>query len=185
MFEKLLAALARELDAAGVPYMVIGGQAVLLYGEPRLTRDVDVTLGVGPDRLPDVLRVVETLALRPLVEPQAFVAETLVLPCSDVEGERQVDFVFSFGGYEREAIERANTAEIGGERVRFASAEDLIVLKLVAGRPRDVEDVRGILVRQPALDAAYIRRWLSAFDEALGMQTVSLFDDLAGPPPQP
>ena len=40
MFQTLLVKLARTLDGAGLPYMVIGGQAVLRHGEPRLTRDL-------------------------------------------------------------------------------------------------------------------------------------------------
>ena len=40
MFERLLKRLARGLGQAGLQYMVIGGQAVLLYGEPRLTKDI-------------------------------------------------------------------------------------------------------------------------------------------------
>ena len=47
MFEEILAALSRVLQKRSIPYMVIGGQAVLLYGEPRVTRDIDITLGVG------------------------------------------------------------------------------------------------------------------------------------------
>ncbi|MDI3467220.1 MAG: hypothetical protein OJF50_006041 [Nitrospira sp.] len=46
MFTRLLERLATALDLAKIPYMIIGGQAVLLYGEPRLTRDIDVTLGI-------------------------------------------------------------------------------------------------------------------------------------------
>lgn len=158
--------------------MVIGGQAVLLYGEPRLTGDVDITLGVAPDQLDAVLQVVNDLELTALVDPHSFVAETLVLPCQDRNGERRVDFVFTFGGYERHAIARGNTVEVGGADVHFASPEDLVILKLVAGRPRDVEDVRGVMVRHPELDSVYIRRWLREFDVALGTQTVRLFDSL-------
>ncbi len=44
MFEFLIEKIARMLDEAGVRYMIIGGQAVLFYGEPRLTRDIDITL---------------------------------------------------------------------------------------------------------------------------------------------
>lgn len=55
MFAKLIAALAQTLDQASIPYVVIGGQAVLIHGEPRFTRDIDVTLVIGPDSLPDVL----------------------------------------------------------------------------------------------------------------------------------
>ena len=55
MFERLLERIAKSLKNAGIPYMVIGGQAVLLYGEPRLTKDIDVTLGADLTRLQDVL----------------------------------------------------------------------------------------------------------------------------------
>ncbi|MBE0478638.1 hypothetical protein IBX65_05915 [Candidatus Aerophobetes bacterium] len=55
MFEELLAKLGMSLDEHSIPYMIIGGQAVLLYGEPRLTRDIDVTLGVGVDALPRII----------------------------------------------------------------------------------------------------------------------------------
>ena len=178
MFEALLARLAGALDEGGLPYMVIGGQAVLLYGEPRLTLDVDLTLGVAPDRLADVLGVVERAALRPLVDPEPFVRDTLVLPCADAATGVRVDVVFSMPGYERTAIARARDVDVGGAAVRFASAEDLVVHKLIASRPRDVEDVRGVLLRQPDLDAAYVRRWLSEFDAALGLTTAATLDRL-------
>ncbi len=50
MFEELLKKIGLALDENAIPYMVIGGQAVLLYGEPRLTRDIDITLGVKPGK---------------------------------------------------------------------------------------------------------------------------------------
>ena len=57
MFESLLERIATALDAEAIPYMVIGGQAVLVHGEPRLTRDIDITLGVDIDQLGQVLAV--------------------------------------------------------------------------------------------------------------------------------
>jgi hypothetical protein len=57
MFTELLERLAHAFDEARLPYMIIGGQAVLLYGEPRLTRDIDITLGVDIDRQSDVTAV--------------------------------------------------------------------------------------------------------------------------------
>ena len=53
MFESLIAKIARMLDEAGVRYMIIGGQAVLFYGEPRLTRDIDITLDATLEQLDD------------------------------------------------------------------------------------------------------------------------------------
>jgi hypothetical protein len=46
VLEKLIRKVAERLDADKIPYMVIGGQAVLAYGRPRLTRDIDITLGI-------------------------------------------------------------------------------------------------------------------------------------------
>ena len=69
MFADLLERLARALDASGLPYMMIGGQAVLLHGEPRLTRDVDITLGAGLERIGDVVALPGVAGLRALVDP--------------------------------------------------------------------------------------------------------------------
>ncbi|MGH9394793.1 MAG: hypothetical protein ACRD1E_11535, partial [Terriglobales bacterium] len=77
--ENPLASLAGALDRRGLPYMVIGGQAVLVYGEPRLTRDLDVTLGADPSRLQDVLAAVGALGWRPAIpDAEAFVRRTWV-----------------------------------------------------------------------------------------------------------
>ena len=42
MFDQIIARVGAALDRAGLPDMIIGGQAVLLHGEPRLTRDIDI-----------------------------------------------------------------------------------------------------------------------------------------------
>lgn len=75
MFEEILTRLARTLDRAGIAYMVIGGQAVLLYGEPRLTKDIDLTVGAGLDRLDEMVDLVISAILRPLVDPMTSPAE--------------------------------------------------------------------------------------------------------------
>ena len=41
MFQEILESIALELDRRGISYMVIGGQAVLYYGIPRLTQDIE------------------------------------------------------------------------------------------------------------------------------------------------
>jgi predicted nucleotidyltransferase len=88
----------------------------------------------------------------------------MVLPALHEASGVRVDLVFSFTPFEREAIARARTVELGGQQLRFASPEDVIILKIFAGRPRDLEDVAAIVRNQPELDRAYIRRWLEEFD---------------------
>jgi len=135
VFETLLGLLARELDRAGIPYMIIGGQAVQLYGEPRLTRDIDLTLGLGVEGLPRVVEVCGRCGLKPLpAAPDEFVRETMVLPALDERTGIRVDFVFSFTEYERQAIGRSRPVALDGASVRFAAVEDIVIHKLVAGR---------------------------------------------------
>lgn len=169
MFEELLAKLGTTLKESGIPYMIIGGQAVLLYGEPRLTRDIDITLGVGIKRLEDILEVVKKLSLTTVLEDiDQFVKDTMVLPTFDNKTGIRVDFIFSWAPYERQAIERARPVSIAGVDVYFASVEDLIIHKIFAGRARDIEDVRIILLKNPGTDKVYIEKWLTEFDRALG-----------------
>lgn len=172
--EHLLAGVARELRERRIPCMVIGGQAVLLHGVPRLTEDIDLTLAAGPDRARDVLAVCERLGLRPLPsDVDRFVAETFVLPARHAATGFRVDFIFSTTSYEHSAIERARAIEVAGEAVPFATAEDLIVHKLFAARPRDIEDAHGVVRRQgTALDWAYIERWALSFSAVPGREAM-------------
>jgi Nucleotidyltransferase of unknown function (DUF6036) len=168
LFEELLARIAAGLSGRNLPYMIIGGQAVLLYGEPRLTKDIDITLGVNIDRLDDLLSVVKGLSLSPLPEDvPSFVQKTMVLPVLERNTGIRVDFIFSFTPYETQAIGRAKKVILSGQEVCFASPEDVILHKVFAGRPRDLEDVRILILKNPGIDAPYIRRWLREFDAAV------------------
>ena len=168
MFQKLLKKIGPSLDRHHIPYMVIGGQAVLLYGEPRLTKDIDITLGVGLERLDDMRAIVKRLGLKCLPENiNEFVKETMVLPVADQKSGIRVDFIFSHSTYERQAIERARKIALGRAKIKFASLEDLVIHKMIAERPRDIEDVESILLKNPKYDSRYIEKWLTEFDSAL------------------
>lgn len=167
MFDRILFRLGVCLDKNNLPYMVIGGQAVLLYGEPRLTRDIDITLGVGADHLDRLLRAIEQIPLKPLPEDTStFVRQTMVLPALEETTGIRVDFIFSFTRYETQAIKRGNKVKILGQDVCFASVEDLIIHKIFAGRPRDIEDVRVVMLKNPGIDIRYVEGWLKEFDSA-------------------
>jgi hypothetical protein len=179
MFQQLLVKIAQALDNAHIPYMVIGGQAVLLYGEPRLTKDIDITLGVGADRLPNVVAVIDVLDMKILVEnPEEFVAKTMVLPAQDTKSGIRIDLIFSYSSYEQQAIARSRSVSFTGPdggSVRIASLEDIVIHKVIAGRPRDIEDVKSILLKNPSYDIAYIESVLSDFDTGLDAQFLFLF----------
>ena len=176
MFQKLLKKISRELGRASIPYMVIGGQAVLLYGEPRLTKDIDVTLGIGVDELGKVKSVITRLNLKLLVEDvEEFVRKTMVMPSLDEKSGIRIDFIFSYSPYERQAIERAKDVKFGEVYVKFASLEDVVIHKVIAGRARDIEDVKSILLKNPHYDAKYITKWLKSFDRSMGEKFTKAF----------
>ena len=179
MFERLLVRIAAALVKHKIPYMVIGGQAVLLYGEPRATKDIDITLGIGIEDLGRVFDAAGAAKLRLLVaRAEEFARRTMVVPARDDGSGIRVDFILSFSDFERQAIGRARRVRIGRRAVRFARLEDLVIHKMIAGRPRDIEDVESILLKNPAFDAGYIRSWLREFDRSLDGKTVPIFSAL-------
>ena len=158
--------------------MVIGGQAVLLYGEPRLTRDIDITLGITTEKLDLLLEMIEAIQLTPLVNPHDFTLQTMVLPCIDPQNHIPVDFIFSFSPYERQAMERVRMVDMEGVKVKFASVEDLVIHKIFAGRARDMEDVNAVLIKNPEMNIPYIRHWLDELSTATGESFADRFEDI-------
>ena len=171
-FSSLIAGISRELRAKRLSFMLIGGQAVLLHGRPRLTEDIDITLAADPSRLNDVLEACVALKLRALPEDiESFVQQCFVLPVLHDETGVRVDFIFSTTPYERVAIDRAVIVELRDEFVPFATAEDLIVHKLFAGRPIDLEDAAAVVRRKgPDLDWRYVEKWVGEFSEVPGRE---------------
>jgi predicted nucleotidyltransferase len=152
-----------------------------VYGRPRLTRDIDVSLGVDTDKLASIKTVCEKLKLKILVEkPEDFVRDTKVLPAEDPDSRVRVDFIFSFTQYEAQAIKNARNVLMDDYQVKFASCEDVVVHKMVAGRAIDEEDVKSILAKnKDVIDLDYIRKWLSQFGEIVEHKgIVERFDGL-------
>jgi len=175
----LLKKVSLQLKKDSIPYMVIGGQAVLLYGEPRLTKDIDITLGVGVRELNKLKETISSLGLKILVvRDEEFVERNMVLPTLDEKSGIRVDFIFSFSPYGRQAIERAKDIKLGRSMVRFASLEDVVIHKVIAGRARDLEDIQSILLKNQKYDSDYIEKWLKEFDKSLTEQFLKIFREI-------
>ena len=114
----------------------------------------------------------DVLGLAPLPEDiEGFVRQTFVLPARHRETGLRVDFVFSSTPYERQAIARAVRITLAGAIIPFATAEDLIIHKLFAGRAIDWEDALGVARRKAVeLDWSYIERWAQEFATVPGRE---------------
>ena len=175
--DKLLEEIGHSFDLNQVPYMIIGGQAVLLYGEPRLTKDIDITIGLDIDELPLVKKIANQIGLTLLVHnEEKFVQETMVLPTTHEPSGFRVDLIFSFSRYEQEALKRVNKIRIVSIEVCYASLEDVLIHKTIAGRPRDLEDMKAVLLKNPDFDHQYVRKWLRDFSKALDLDFVDRFE---------
>ncbi len=167
---KALFAAAKEvfdwLDGHGVRGCLIGGLVVQRWGEPRLTHDVDLTvLGEigGEERIIDIC--LEGFRAR-IEDARAFALRQRVVLLSASNGV-EVDVALGATSFEMECLDRATPYEFEpGYTLPTCSAEDLIIHKVVAARPQDIPDIRGVVNRQfRNLDLARIRHWLKVFAE--------------------
>jgi len=111
----------------------------------------------------------------PVENEKEFVSKTMVLPAIEAQSGIRVDFIFSYSPYERQAIERAREVRLGRTTIRFGSLEDVVIHKVIAGRPRDMEDIRSILLKNKKYDSNYIEKWLKEFNAASGENFLMVF----------
>ena len=135
------------LQKADERFCFIGGIALQRWGEPRLTRDVDLTLlcpyGAEP---PAIERLLAGFPPR-MPEARAFALEHRVLLLRGKSGV-PVDIAFGSIPFEERTVERASEFDFGDVRLLTCSAEDLVVFKAFAGRERDWADIESIAIRQ-------------------------------------
>ena len=144
-------------DARGWPMCFIGGLAVQRWGEPRVTRDVNVSLFTDFDRDEQVVDGLISAFQARIADPRNFALANRVVLLFGA-GKVPVDVGLAGFPFERQIIHRATPCAFGNASpLRICSAEDFIVLKAFAARPRDLDDVRGIIARQcDALDWPHI-----------------------------
>lgn len=166
---ELLAALAGALSALGAGWYVFGAQAALIWGRPRLTADVDVTVRLDPEEPERLVRVLEASGFQLRVSAaDDFVRRTRVLPFVYLPNGLPLDVVLAGPGLEELFLSRAVPVRVGTVTVPVISPEDLIVTKVLAGRAKDLDDVAGILrERLQQLDLELIRSTLRLLEEAL------------------
>jgi len=152
------------LEDNRIPYAVLGGLALQHWGEPRTTQDVDIVVVVPSNQEDDLLQA--TLRrFRPRMEDALSFAKRYRMLLIATSNDVPIDIALGIPGYEEQALRRSSAVSfVGLAPIRILSAEDLIIHKCVAARPRDVEDVERVLIRQRVnLDLRYIRSWLRDF----------------------
>ena len=161
--------LAEAFDRLQVRYAIGGALASNYWGIVRATQDIDCLIAlpaikyqVLADELAAMGCVLHDDASRdvpitvPRLREQVQNHKLVECFCDSVRIELFVPAV----PLQDEILRRAIPVRVGGRDVLMTTAEDLILLKLVFHRLKDLQDVRGILwVQRSRLDLNYLRHW--------------------------
>jgi hypothetical protein len=167
LLENVYKKVATFLNRGKYQYLIIGGIAAGTLGEPRLTADVDVDIIISRENVPVFLDEAKKSGFK--------VIKTRCLESAKRTGTFQInyedfhiDFIIASTKLETEAFERAKTLKLYGIRAFFPTPEDLILLKIIPGRDKDLLDAKSIALRHKGkLDTRYLKNWaLKLCDEA-------------------
>lgn len=141
--------IAAFLNDQKIAYALIGGMAASVRGEPRSTLDVDIIISCDVQRGLKLLDQLGASRFRPLFDGVEQVLRTgLLLPLAHRETGIKVDLALAMSGFDQAAIKESTIADIGAGPTPIVSAEYLVVMKQLASRPRDLDDISKIIARQ-------------------------------------
>jgi len=177
----VLADLGRAFAAIDARWYLFGAQAAILHGAARLSADVDVTVALGDRTVTDLIAALAAAGFEPRVsDPAGFAEKTRVLPMVHERARMPADVILGGPGLEERFLARAEMRAIDDVVIPVASAPDIVLMKILAGRPQDVHDALAVLRAQhPRVDVARVRGELAELERALDRRDlVSAFDRL-------
>jgi predicted nucleotidyltransferase len=170
---RTIKALIEWFNASQVDGMIIGGIAASLLGRPRTTKDIDALVMIESTRWCEFLKHGFALGFKPRIsDALKFVEKTRVLLLTYEATEIDVDISFGALPFEKEALLRKQWVKISGVSIPLPTPEDLIIMKAVSGRPRDIADIEAIIDTHPKLNLKHIRRWVKEFSRVLEMPEI-------------
>lgn len=165
--------LLSRFDNRGV---IIGGTAVSMLGRARFTDDVDAMFLLSIQDIPRLLEAAKEEGIEPRIGNAAeFAKKSRVMLMKHVLSDTNIDISLGVMPFEQEMVERSVVHQIDEAlQIRLPTPEDLIIMKAIAHRPKDLEDIRTIAEKYPDLDVGRIEEWVNAFGEVL--ETPELWD---------
>jgi predicted nucleotidyltransferase len=163
-----LDAVSKWLDSKAVRFAVIGGLAASLHGKPRVTKDVDlVALADEADWIGLLEQAAAWQIEARIADAIEFAKLTRMLLLVHSSSGIEVDLSFGMLPFELEVVQRAQHQQVGGLRFPLATAEDIIIMKALALRARDIADIEGIVELVQNLDLVRVRTTVAQLSQAL------------------
>jgi len=165
--------LVRWLESEHVPGVVVGGVAASILGRPRMTRDIDALVLLEEEYWDKFLVDGAKFGFTPrLTDCLNFAKKSRVLLIRHKPSGIDVDITFGALAFEKDAIARAVWFDMEKIRLPLPTPDDLIVMKAIAHRPRDLADIESILDAHPKLNLRRVRRWVKEFSRAIEMPEI-------------
>jgi len=171
--------IVKFLNNGGYNYFIIGGIAASTLGEPRLTADVDVDIVINKEDVPDLLNKATKAGFKvPVKKCIESVKRMGVFQISF--GDYHIDFIIASTDLETQACQKRRVIQLHGVKAFFPTPEDLILLKIIPGRDRDLLDAKSIVLRHKGkLDTRYLKSWATKLsDEAEDMRIWNSLNNL-------
>jgi len=164
-----LGALQQLLEKYKGRSIIIGGVASSLLGKPRLTADLDALILMRVDELPDLINNAEMVGFEGRIpDVLKFAQRNRIVLLLHEETGTNIDISMGLLPFEDEMVSRAQQFQIGELILNLPTPEDLIILKAVAHRPKDLLDIQGIIDNHKVMDYERIENWIKQFAELLG-----------------
>jgi hypothetical protein len=171
-----LADLVKWLESAQISAMVIGGVASSFLGRPRMTQDVDALAILPENKWDAATEAARNFGIVPRIDQVVdFARRSRVLLLKHAQSDIAIDVILGGLPFEQEAVDRARAHLVGDITVRLPRVEDLIIMKVIAHRDKDMQDVEGLLDAHPEVNFDEIRQHVSEFAAATSMS--DLIDD--------
>lgn len=172
-----LADLARWLGDTRTPSVIVGGVAVSLLSRPRFTQDIDALVWLAESDWEPMLAAAPGYGIVPRIgNPLEFAQRTRVLLLRHVATDVDIDLILGGLELEKQTVDGARILDVGGVPVRLPQVEHLLIMKAIAHRPLDLQDVAALLEAHPEADIEVVRRWVGEFAAATAMY--DLVEDL-------
>ena len=170
--ERLLA----QFDNQGV---IGGGIAVSLLGQARFTEDLDAMVLLSIEEISRFLDAAQKEGIEPrIAQADDFARRNRVLLLRHSASQTDIDISLGILPFEQEMVARSQLYEIDATlKIRLPTPEDLIIMKAVAHRPKDLLDIQGIIRNHPHLDQERIQDWVRQFGDLL--ERPELWEDIA------
>ncbi len=166
---ELLSDLGSALRQLGARWYLFGAQAAILHGAARLTADVDATVELGGREIRTLLAELSAHGFTARSDdPESFAETTRVVPLVHQATGMPCDLVLAGPGLEPMFLNRAVSIGVEDVEVPVAAADDIVVMKILAGRPKDLEDATSVVAAcGDSLDLTRARSTLTEIERAL------------------